>query len=145
MKILIAIFVSTSLLLVPAWGSDQVTHVVLVSSAKQPLQAFTRKELRLLYLGYAVIKNEQQYEPIINATQKQIYKGFLQKVMFMSEKNYERQLITRVFRRGGEQPGKFSSHNELIANLKMKPNRITFVRLNFAMQDDDIQVVQQLW
>lgn len=145
MKILIAMFVSTSLLLVPAWGSDQATHVVLVSAGKQPPQEFTRKELRLLYLGYAITINEQQYEPLINATQKQIYKGFLQKIMFMSEKNYERQLVARIFRRGGERPGKFSSRNELIANLKMKPNRITFVRLDFALQDDDIQVVQQLW
>ena len=99
----------------------------------------------MLYLGYSVTKKSQKFEPLINTSDDVTYKGFLQKVMYMSENNYDRKLVTRVFRHGGERPRKFNKRNDLIENLKMKPNTVTFIMTDVASQLKGIQIVQKLW
>jgi len=145
MKYSIIFILALSFFSMPICSQDKIIHVVLISASKQHIPEFTRKELRLLYLGYAIIKNQQKYEPLINASQKQIYNSFLQKIMYMSKKNYERQMMSRIFRQGGERPEIFNSRSDLISNLSIKKNRITFVTLEFARDNKNIQVVQQLW
>ena len=144
-QLVLSLFILCNLLGTQTFADDQMSHAVLVSASDTPIAEFTNKELRMLFLGYSVTKNAQKVEPLINASDKVTYNGFLQKVMFMSENNYDRKLVTRVFRHGGERPRKFNKRNDLIENLKMRSNTVTFVMPDVAAQLKGIQIVQNLW
>ena len=125
--------------------ASEVNHAVLIVAAGEPVEKFTTKELRLLYLGYPVTRGELRFEPLVNQSDKITYQGFLQKVMFMSEQSYNRKLVTRVFRRGGERPPSYHQRDPLISELKKNTNAITFVMPEVAASIEGIQVVQHLW
>ncbi|MFV2005364.1 MAG: hypothetical protein ACC650_09155 [Gammaproteobacteria bacterium] len=122
-----------------------VNHAVLVAAAGTPVEKFTNKELRLLYLGYPVTRGKRRFEPLINQSGEITYQGFLQKVMFMSKQSYNRKLVTRVFRHGGERPPSFQQRGPLIIELKKNTNAITFMMPEVAAGIEGIQVVQPLW
>ncbi len=134
-----------SVIAVPVMANDSIGNVVLISAADKQVPEFTNKELRLLFLGYPVTKASATYKPLINASNQLVYSMFLQKVMYMTESRYERQLLSRVFRYGGERPVRYDDKGDLIRNLKKRPNAITFVNANITLQLDGVKIVQQLW
>jgi len=125
--------------------AGEVNNAVLVTTTGTPVAKFTNKELRLLYLGYPVTRGELRFEPLINQSNKTTYQGFLQKIMFMSEQSYNRKLVTRVFRHGGERPSSYKQRALLISELKNNSNAITFMVPDVAAKIKGIQVVQHLW
>ncbi len=125
--------------------ASEINNAVLVTATETPVEKFTNKELRLLYLGYPVTRGEQRFEPLINQSNETIYQSFLQKIMFMSEQSYNRKLVTRVFRHGGERPSSYKQRVLLISELKNNANAITFMVPNLAAKIEGVQVVQQLW
>lgn len=141
----ITLFILFNLLFAQVFADDEISHAVLVSAAGSPISQFTSKQLRLLYLGYVVTKNDQKVEPLINNSDNVTYSGFLQKIIFMSENNYDRKLLMRIYRHGGERPRKFNKQNDLIEYLKMNPNTVTFVMTDVAKKLKGIQIVQRLW
>lgn len=139
------IFIIVSALVLPAWADNYDDHAILVTASKPTIERFTSKELRLLYLGYPVTRDGQSYKPLINLSNKTLYQKFLQKVMFMTEDNYERQLVTRVFRHGGQTPGKYSSREILLEVLKSTNNSVTFITPDTIKPSDQIYEIQRLW
>jgi len=125
--------------------ASEVNHAVLVAAAGTPVEKISNKELKRLYLGYPMTSDKRHFEPLVNQSNKIIYQGFLQKVMFMSEQSYNRKLVTRVFRHGGERPPRFQQRDPLISALKKNTNAITFMTPELAAGIEGIQVVQPLW
>lgn len=125
--------------------ASEVNNAVLVAATETPVAKFTNKELRLLYLGYPVTRGKLRFEPLINQCNKTTYQSFLQKIMFMSEQSYNRKLVTRVFRHGGERPSSYKQRALLISELKNNTSAITFMGPDVAAKIEGIQVVQQLW
>jgi len=125
--------------------ANEIDNAVLVTATEAPVAKFTNKELRLLYLGYPVTRGKLRFEPLINQCNKTSYQVFLQKIMFMSEQSYNRKLVTRVFRHGGERPPSYKQRALLINELKNNTNAITFMVPDVAAKIEGIQVVQQLW
>jgi len=126
-------------------NASEVDHAVLVAATGTPMKKFSNKELRRLYLGYPVTNGKQRFEPLVNQSNEIIYQVFLQKVMFMSEQSYNRKLVTRVFRHGGERPLSFQKRGSLISALKVNSSAITFMMPDVAAGIEGIQVVQLLW
>ena len=126
-------------------ASNHIDHVVLINASEKQVPEFSSKEIRLLFLGYPVSKNNTLYVPLINHSSQQVYDMFLQKVMYMTESRYRRRLVSRVFQDGGEQPEHFDKQSELLSNLKSRPNTVTFVDLKKASQLDGVKIVQRLW
>lgn len=139
------IFIMINLQITPLWANEQTGHAVLITATETSVAKFSSKELRLLFLGYPVTRNNQIYKPLLNDSDKILYQVFLQKVMFMSENNYERKLVTRVFRHGGVRPDKYGNREVLIESIKNKSNTVTFVKSDYAALLDNIHVIQQLW
>jgi len=131
---------------VSAADSDSDTSVVLVASAGFPLpDTFSVSELRRLFLGIPVYRGGEVLTPLINASDKAIYQAFLQKVMFMSEANYQRQLVLRVFRRGGKRPQVYRDSRKLVRAMAVEPLRVSFMTRGQVKQLQDVKVVQPLW
>ena len=122
------------------------TSVVLVaSSGSSRPDTFSVSELRRLFLGIPVRRGGEMVTPLINASDKDIYQAFLQKVMFMSEANYQRQLVLRVFRRGGKRPQVYRDPRKLVQAMTVGPLGVTFMTREQVKQLQGVEVVQPLW
>ena len=130
---------------VPGLTQNHAGHVVLVTSAEPSLPVFSRKELRMLFLGIPVLKQNSRVTPLINASDPITYQGFLQKVVSMSDRNYQRQLVSRVFRRGGKRPARYSDRAALLTALHKDSSAVTFLTTDVVAQHDGIQIIQILW
>ncbi len=119
--------------------------LVLVRSEQATAPPLTGQEVRKLFLGEALTKNGQRVQALRNLTDPFLYEVFLQKIVFMSAHNYERQLLSRVFRLGGQRPPVHEDLNQLIAALKSNPAAVTFMWEDEAKAIPGIKVTTQLW
>lgn len=119
--------------------------LVLVRSEQATGSPLTGREARRLFLGEVLIQNGQRVQALRNLTDPFLYEVFLQKIVFMSARNYERQLLSRVFRLGGQRPPVHEDPNQLIAALKNNPAAVTFMWEDEAKAIPGIRVSTQLW
>lgn len=135
------------LLLECAFGLATVSaeRLVLVTSSRSTLPALTPSEVRKLFLGRPVVKDGVRLEPLRNSTDPILQEVFLQKVVFMSGRAYERQLLSNVFREGGERPGDFNNTDQLLAALQSKTGSLTYMWENSAKSTPGVKVITELW
>ena len=119
--------------------------LVLVASDQSAIRALTPVETRRVYLGVPIIVNGQEIVPLRNRSSSVVDETFLQKVMFMSADAYERQMIGRVFRNGGNRIREFTDARQLVATLLANPDTVTYVKPDVAATTPGIRVVSQLW
>jgi len=65
--------------------------------------------------------------PLLNDSDPRLTQVFLQKVIFMSRKRYERQLAAQIFRQGGRQPPAIDNNEDIVRALLASPAMITFM------------------
>lgn len=144
-QVLLAVLVlAVSVTALSASGRDEHVVLVMSSRAAQPGQ-FAASELRRLFLGMPVFRDGDKVVPLLNASNKEVYQAFLQKVMFMSEANYQRQLVLRVFRRGGNRPAIYHKTEHLVQAMEAIPNGVSFMLQSEVEHLNDVEVVQPLW
>lgn len=119
--------------------------LVLVAGEASSAPELSSKEIRWLFMGLPVVKDEQRIEPLLNATDPLVYEVFLQKVIYMSAQNYERRLVTRVFRMGGQRPKKYDNLSDLLRNLRENSNTVSFMWQENAQRHPNIKIVTELW
>ena len=119
--------------------------LVLVRGEQATAPPLTGQEVRKLFLGEVLIKNGQRVQALRNLTDPFLYEVFLQKIIFMSARNYERQLLSRVFRLGGQRPPVYENFYEMIAVLKSNPVAVTFMWEDDAKSIPGIKVSTLLW
>jgi hypothetical protein len=128
-------------------GESQTTQrrLLLVSSIESTTPSLSHKEVRKLYLGVPIVKNGIRLKPLRNASDKLMTEVFLQKIIFMSKRNYERQLVSRVFRLGGERPPAYSNIQELIHELQQSPQAVTYMWADQLALADNVKSIGILW
>lgn len=119
--------------------------LVVVRSEQATAPPLTEQEVRKLFLGEVLIKDGQRVEALRNGANTFLYEVFLQKIIFMSARNYERQLLSRVFRLGGQRPPLYNDLNELVAMLKTNTATVTFMWEDEAKLIPGIKVSTLLW
>ena len=72
-------------------------------------------------------------KPLRNETDPLLTEVFLQKVIFMSERSYDRELLSRVYRLGGKRPEIYSENTKLVNELRDIPGTLTY------MWSDDVE------
>lgn len=120
-------------------------RLVLVGSPELRSLDLNATEIRQLFLGYAVTKDNHEVTAAINKSDALLYEVFLQKVIFMSSQTYERQLVAKVFRYGGQLPPSFVRPEELTAALNSRPGLVTFMWEDNMRQLPNVTVVNELW
>jgi len=120
-------------------------HMVLVAAEGFPVENLPLRELRKAYLGLPVEHESMAVEPLRNLSDPLLYDVFLQKVVFMSRRSYERELLSRVFRLGGTRPVELSAIEQVVAALHAHPGAVTFMWEDTASGLDNVRVVQTLW
>ncbi len=144
-RLAVALLCTVALLFGLATARADEREVVLVTDASAPLPALSSLELRKLFLGMPLEKQGRQLIAVNNETDPLLHEVFLQKVMFMSARDYERQLLSTVFRTGAARPAAVSDRRQLQNLLRTQPNTVTYMWASGAPALSGVSVVQVLW
>jgi len=125
--------------------ADQARHIVLVAGANAYVPPLTPAEVRKLFLGVVITKDGQRIEPLLNLTDPLLHEVFLQKVVFMSSENYQRQLFTRISHLGDPRPQEYSDSWQLISALRSRPGAVSYMWAQDARPRMGLRIVQELW
>ena len=132
-------FASTS-----ALAENPPLQLVMVTSAHSRIEALSRLMLRKIYLGLPSGVSSQSIHPLINQSNWMLHEVFLQKVLFMSKKAYERHLRHTKFSSNTVLPVAYRSEARLIEYLNAHPDSITFLTEQTAAQLPSVRVVTRL-
>ena len=116
--------------------------LVIVTSNDSDLVPLNAKELRKLYLGLKVKKNGEHLKPVQNYSDDILHEVFLQKIMFMTSRTYQRQLKLRTIRKGIKPPVEFSSNKPILDVLVNNKNSIAYMWKTEAESNPNIRVLQ---
>lgn len=102
-------------------------ELVLVASARSPLAQMTVADARKLFLGLPMAVHGLTIRPVRNLSDGVVTEMFMQKVMFMSSDDYERQIHTRVSRMGASSPASYDEFAGLMAALEQDPLTVSYM------------------
>jgi hypothetical protein len=120
--------------------------LVLIAHKDYALESLGSLDIRKLYLGF-VIRDEQN-QPIrafSNGSDARLWNVFLQSVMGMSDKSYERRLLTLTLQSGRVRPHVVTDVQQLLQTVKSEPNAVAFVWQRDLEGHDDLKVLRVLW
>jgi hypothetical protein len=118
-------------------------RLVLVAGAQSPIRRISVEEERKLYLGLPLLVEGQPVQPVRNVSDRVTEEMFLQKVMFMSSQAYERQILSRVFRSGGNPPLVVTNQSDLIKTLLADRMAVTYMLREIAAATRGIKIVTE--
>jgi hypothetical protein len=123
----------------PSAATEQ--NLVLVASAQSPITSLSLAEARKIYLGVPIRVGDKMIQPLRNASDPLLVEVFMQRVMYMASETYERQILNRLFRLGGERPRHFDEARDLTAALYSNPWAITYMWRDVALSTPGIKIV----
>lgn len=135
--------VSVLALLQQAHAADRV--VVLVTSSDCAMEAISTLDIRKAYLGFGVSYEEKSIRAFRLGNDTKLNQIFLQSVVAMSEKTYERRLLLQLVKYGRPRPREFGSVSELAAALKEGPCNIAYMWQSDLKERTGIKAIKVIW
>lgn len=129
----------------PAASATEEPYLVLVASAKSNLPALSANEVQNLYMGDPLFSDGKAIKPLLNYSDSYTQETFMFKVMQMSTQAYERRILARVFRVGGNRPPVHAGLTRLISALKADPMTISYMFSDEANAQPDLKIISTLW
>ena len=129
----------------PSSATEASRLVLVTGSDATAITQFTPAQLRKLFLGLTNGHKDGSIRPLRNMSDERLYNVFLQKVVFMSARNYERHLLSRVISMGGQRPPSYASQTELIQKLRSNPHSLSYMWEKTARNTPGIKILQKLW
>lgn len=127
----------------PAWA-DHV--LVLIASADSPIESVSSLDLRKVYLGFTVNAGDgRQIRPLVNDSDSRLKEHFLQNVVGMSARSYDRRLLALVLQTGRRRPEVYSDAADLIGRVASDGHAVAFVWEEDAKNRTDIKILRVLW
>ncbi len=135
------------ILIAATFASNNVAakELVLVSSNTAHYQTFSKLEIKKLFLGYSMIKNSTKIQAIRNLSDQLSYQIFLQNIISMSAKNYERRLMSKTFRTGSTSVSSQHSLSKLKQQLTAQESHVSVMWRHDILEEDKLKIVQVLW
>ena len=125
-----------------AWADDTM---VLVTSSESPITDISSLDIRKAYLGISVRIAGSTVRPIRQQEDDRLNLIFLQSVIAMSQKSYERRLLSMMLKFGTPRPGEADNREALIETLQGNPYAIGYMWKSGAESDPRIKTVKVLW
>jgi len=119
--------------------------LLLVCADNSTLESLTHAEVRKLFLGLPITKTRVRLKPLLNGSDSLITEVFLQQVIFMSKRQYERQLVSRVFRSGDQRPPEYENINKLAEALLNTPGSVSFMWSDQLEGQTGLKSLSVLW
>lgn len=135
-----------TLLLAGAPAAYAEHALVLITSVDSPLQSVSSIELRKLYLGFIVnAETGEQIQPVTNDSDSRAKEIFVQNVVGMSARSYDRRLLTLTLRTGRHRPEVFRDTTALLDRIADDAYSIAFVWEEDVAGREDIRTLRVLW
>lgn len=119
--------------------------LLLVCSEKSALDSLSHAEVRKIFLGVPMIKNQMRLKPLLNASDVFATDVFLQQIVFMSKRRYERQLVSRVFRLGDQRPPEYEDVDLLVNALLNTPGSLSYMWSEQLEHQTGLKSLGLLW
>jgi hypothetical protein len=147
MRYALVIACLTGFLAAPAPAPARADHVlVLIANADSPIDTVSSMELRKLYLGFPVEDDGgRPIRAITNKSSARSWEIFLQDVMGMSARSYERRLLTLTLQSGRNRPAVYNGLDELLERVESDEQAIAFVWVEDISNRENIKVLRVLW
>ena len=147
------IILQQMLVIIMAWSGMSVfsvsyaseTRGVLIAAESSTLQKTSIFEIRRIYLGLPSSTKNSINNPVINLSNKSVFKEFLKNVLHMTESGYRRKIVKRVFRQGRKKVTEIKSTDEIVKHLNKNTQDVSFMTEETAKKTKGIRVVQYLW
>jgi hypothetical protein len=118
--------------------------VVLVTNSNSSIENLSSLEIRKAYLGIAVTIDGAIVRPIRRGEDERLNQIFLQSVMAMSHRSYERRLLSLVLKFGTPRPAE-ANDRELFELLAKYTNSVTYMWRSEADSDPRVKTIEVLW
>lgn len=120
--------------------------LVLITHKDSDLQNLGSLDIRKLYLGF-VVRDEQKQpiRAIANGSDTHLWNVFLQGVMGMSDRSYERRLLTLTLQSGRVRPHVITDLEQLLRTIEAEPNAVAFVWQRDLEGHVNLKVLRVLW
>ena len=119
--------------------------LVLVTGKNSNIEKISNKQLKRAYIGLTLKQNNNLIKPIRNHSDNFAHEVFLQNVIVMSSRIYERQLTTRALRKGSKRPVSKSTQKKLVSHLNNTENSISYMWEREALKSKSVKIIQSLW
>jgi len=120
-------------------------QMLLVASTAFPGESVSSDQLRQSYLAVTVTVDGVRLRPQMNESDDRLTEVFLQKIMFMTHERYDRQVVSRIFRQGGQRPPAFDKVGELADALRANPAAVSFMWAEQLEAQDGLKSLAILW
>lgn len=120
-------------------------QAVLVTSSTSPIQDIDSLELRKLFLGFNVTRNGKFVKGLRNTEDDDLNSIFLQSVVAMSEKSYERRQTSLTLRKGIPRPLEYDKSEALLIALSKNPYSVSYMWKESAENNPDLKILRVLW
>jgi len=119
--------------------------LLLVCSDNSTLEPLSHAEARKLFLGVPITKSQIRLKPLLNVSDPLITEVFLQQIVFMSKRQYERQLLSRVFRLGDQRPPEYENIDMLAKALLDTPGSMSYMWSEQLEHQSGLKSLGVLW
>ena len=119
--------------------------VVLVVDKDSPLDSISTLDIRKAYLGISVVVGGKNIQPLRWRNDARLNQIFLQSIIAMSQRSYERRLLSLVLKYGTPRPVEVDSHERLLIILARQPSAIAYMWKSDADSDKRIKIIRVLW
>jgi hypothetical protein len=125
-----------------SWASDAL---VLVTSSDSPIGDISSLDIRKTYLGISVTIAGSTVRPVRQQNDSRLNLIFLQSVIAMSQRSYERRLLSMMLKYGTPRPTEVDDREALIEMLERNPHAIGYMWESDARSDSRVRKVKVLW
>ena len=140
----VQLLVSIALML-PMAASLAEDAVVLVTRSDSSVEDISSLDIRKAYLGISVTIGGNSIRPIRRQEDDRLNMIFLQSVIAMSQKSYERRLISMMLKFGTPRPIEVDSGEELLEQLASSPGAIAYMWKSEADAERRVKTIRVLW
>lgn len=121
------------------------SKVVVVVNERSHIESLSSLELRKIYLGHSVWRDGKRVRALRNATDPQLEQIFLQSALSMSERAYERYVLSMALRSGVPRPTVFDDPAKLERALTQDPNAISYMWEIDARRAPSLRILKVVW
>jgi len=119
--------------------------LLLVCSDNSGLESLSHAEVRKLFLGVPMFEDQLRLKPLLNTSDAFATDVFLQQIIFMSKREYERQLVSRVFRLGDQRPAEYEDLDTLVNALLNTPGSLSYMWSEQLEHQTGLKSLGELW
>jgi len=134
--------VAMALSVTASWADDAV---VLVTHTDSPIADLSSLDIRKAYLGISVTIGRHTIRPLRLSEDERLNNIFLQTVIAMSQKTYERRLLSMMLKFGTPRPVEVDNRDEQLEQLALNPYAIAYMWRSDAETNSRVKTIKVLW